>query len=89
MGIKTREYWWNRVKLLEAIKKDGGRLPFSILTRDIFAAGYPLSKITKELEDDGFIIKEKYDRRVKTMITSKGDKLLRILKELKSLWVDD
>jgi len=45
-----------------------------------------LTKISKELEDDGFIIKECYCSRVKTMITLKGEKLLRVLKELKKVW---
>lgn len=84
MNVKI--YWWNRIKLLEAIKRDGDKLPFSILTRDIFSPGYPLAKITKEFEDSGFIIKERNDRRVKTWITPKGEELLRILKELKDIF---
>ena len=81
--VGVKEYWWKRIKLLEAIKKDGATLPFSILTKNIFATGYPLASLTNELEEDGFIIKERHDRRVKTMVTLKGDKLLMILKELK------
>lgn len=81
--VGVKEYWWKRIKLLEAIKKDGATLPFSVLMKNIFAMGYPLGSLTNDLEEEGFIIKERHDRRVKTMVTLKGDKLLRILKELK------
>ena len=70
---------------MEAIKKDGATLPFSVITKEIFAMGYPLASLTKDLVDNGFIIKERCERRVKTMITPKGEKLLRILKELREI----
>lgn len=79
-------YWWSRMRFLEAVKKDGGRLPLSVLCKDIFSVGASLTKITDEMEEKGFIVKEKYTRIVKTSITDKGENLLRILKELNGVW---
>lgn len=86
MGKSVINYWINRLRLLEAIKKDGGKLPFSVLVKNIFAAGMPLAKVRKELEEKGFIISEKHSRIVKTCITDKGEVLLGILKDLREVW---
>jgi DNA-binding MarR family transcriptional regulator len=85
--VKKKEiYWKNRMKLLDAIKKDGDKLPISVLSRNIFSTGAALTKITDELEDKGFIVKEKYSRIVKTYITEEGERILKILKELNEVW---
>lgn len=74
------------MRFLEAVKKDGDRLPMSVLSRDIFSVGAALTKITDELEEHGFIIKEKHSRVIKTSITEKGERLLNILKDLNEIW---
>ncbi len=80
------KYWWNRMRFLDAVKRDGDRLPLSVLSRDIFSVGAALTKITDELEEKGFITKEKHSRIIKTSITEKGERLLEILKDLNEVW---
>lgn len=83
---KRGAYWYNRMRLLEGIKKDGNRLPISVLCKDIFSVGASLVKITNEMEVRGFIIKEKNVYIINTYITPKGEELLKILKQLNEVY---
>ena len=83
--VKVNDYYMNRLKLLKAIKKEGDTVPLSVLCRNIFAPGKSTTDISNQMEDDGFIIKEKHSRMVKTSITEKGERLIKVLEELKEV----
>lgn len=85
MVKKIGKYWGNRLRFLEIVKRDNGKSPLSVLCKNIFSNGSALTKITDEMEENDFIIKEKYSRVVNTTITDKGERLLNILDELKEV----
>jgi len=84
--IPYSECWWKRLRLLEAIKKNGDSLPISVVCKSIFCTGKSFNLVTNEMQEMGFIIKSKQtNNTVKTYITPKGERLIVLLRELKEM----
>lgn len=83
------KFWDKRLKLLEAIKKNGNRVALRVLNKNIYASGRSLTKVINEFESKGFITKEEYENKIKTNVTEKGEKLMGILRELEGVMSDE
>jgi predicted transcriptional regulator len=87
MGRTTeREYWWGRLGLLKDIQKNGRITPFSHIIKPYYTWGSQIKILMDDLRDRGIVTFIKDSGRVRSYLTEKGEKVVRILSELKEVW---
>lgn len=79
-------FWNRRLDLLENISLDNGKTPIIRLRGSYFHVGKSLYSVLKELEDRGLIVRVKEGTSIRNYTTEKGDRLIKILRELKEVW---
>jgi DNA-binding HxlR family transcriptional regulator len=85
----NNNFWDRRLSLLKEIKRFGDKKPLSTLSRSVISPGASLNLVVNDLENIGAIIKIKDRNIVTTRLTPKGEKLLKVLEELKLVLGDE
>jgi predicted transcriptional regulator len=86
MRKSKEEYWWNRLELLKSIQRDGGNTAFSRITKPYYSWGGQIKTLIEEFEKREIVEFVKDATILKSYVTEKGERLIKVLSELKEVW---